>query len=178
MSLDLQSKIYKEIAKEFNMDLEVIEDMCRTEWLFLNELIKSKTFESIRMKYLGVFGVKRFRPEYVEKMYLSRAVREEKGNDFEFLFEKFKEKEKKIEIDRRQTPVTQYKLNGTIKKQYPTIKEAAIDTNISFVCISQCCKKNKRDNGKNYTAKGHIWKYTNIDGNQKEKENNNNSTNQ
>jgi hypothetical protein len=176
-SNDIHYLIYKQLAdilkqKGLNLDIDVIEKICRTEMAFTAAVMESGSFDSVRLKYLGLFGVKRFREMYIQEEYLTteELQKRDKLTRLEFvnlLKQKLENYHKKYKPnDDRETPVAQYYLDGQLKKEYKTIKEAAIDTNILYVCISQCCKKNLRDNGKTYTAKGFIWKFTNE---QKEK---------
>lgn len=51
------------------------------------------------------------------------------------------------------SPVVQLDKLGNILNVYPSIKKASIETNVSYQCISLCCR------GKLKTSGGFIWKY-------------------
>lgn len=171
-SNDIHNLIYKQLTeslkeKGLNLSPEIVEKVCRTQFAFLAAVMESGSFYSVRLKYLGLFGVKRFRELYIQEEYLTGEERKTKkeltrGELFELLKTKLENYHKKYKPnDDRETPVAQYYLNGQLKKEYKTIKEAAIDTKILYVCISQCCKRNTRNNGKVYTSKGFIWRFIN-----------------
>lgn len=171
-SNDIHFLIYKQLTenlklKGLNVDPEIVEKVCRTEIAFVAAVMESGSFYSTRLKYLGLFGVKRFREMYIQEEYLTteELQKRDKMTRMEFvtlLKEKLENYHKKYKPnDDRETPVAQYYLNGNLKKEYKTIKEAAIDTNILYICISQCCKRNSRNNGKIYTSKGFIWRFIN-----------------
>ena len=61
---------------------------------------------------------------------------------------------KNQEKGNHQTPITQYDLNGNFIKEYPTIKEAVMETGTNRTSIISCA------NGRYKTANGFRWGYT------------------
>lgn len=52
-------------------------------------------------------------------------------------------------------PVYQYTKDGEFLKEYPSAKEAAIETKTNYPSLSECL------HGKNKTAGGYVWKFVN-----------------
>lgn len=53
-------------------------------------------------------------------------------------------------------PINQYSLNGILIKTFSSAREASRELNISYKCISKCCKGNLK------TYKGFIWSFANV----------------
>lgn len=66
------------------------------------------------------------------------------------------EHKKKISDSQEKTPVLQYSKDGKFISEYPSIREAARQTGITYKNICPCCK------GKLRSAGGYIWKYKNV----------------
>jgi|SRR6185369_1363342 len=61
----LQNKIIQEVAKELNLPNDVVYKVVRSQWDFLRQTIitedPDKQFFSLKIRQLGIFGVKNFR---------------------------------------------------------------------------------------------------------------------
>lgn len=77
----LHNKLIKELSIEFNLDEEIIEKIIRSQWNLLEEIITekdtTKNFHSLKIKYLGTFGVRNMRFFYT-KFYKHLYVPREK----------------------------------------------------------------------------------------------------
>jgi len=51
-------EIYKELAKEFKLPEKVIEEVCRSQFDYVAEVIKEGKYEPVRLHFLGLFFVK------------------------------------------------------------------------------------------------------------------------
>jgi hypothetical protein len=58
----LQNRIIREVATEMGLDPKVVYKVVRSQWDFLKDIIKEqeedKKFFSLKIRYLGLFGVK------------------------------------------------------------------------------------------------------------------------
>ena len=63
---NLHDKIYRELAKKLGIPFEKVEKVCRTQWEFVMKTIEEGEKKSVRLKYLGIFGVKAKRQEYLD----------------------------------------------------------------------------------------------------------------
>jgi hypothetical protein len=59
-------QIYRQLSKKFNIHFDVVEKVCRTQIEFVVRVMEKGGKESIRLKYLGIFGVKTGRELYVK----------------------------------------------------------------------------------------------------------------
>lgn len=76
-SHSIQNKLVREISKELNIDSEVVEKVIRSQWELIRATIKEGNFLSIRIKYLGLFGIKNFRCKYEKSMIEYHVPKEE-----------------------------------------------------------------------------------------------------
>ncbi len=60
----LNDEIIKGIAQRLNLDYDVVRAVVRSQWDFLHEVIREDKFYSLRVKFLGTFGVKNWRFKY------------------------------------------------------------------------------------------------------------------
>lgn len=60
----LQNKIIQETARELNLPVNVVYKVVRSQWCFLKEIVETqesdKMFFSLKIRHLGMFGVKNF----------------------------------------------------------------------------------------------------------------------
>ena len=63
----LHDKIYRQIAKKYGIHIDVVEKACRSQLEFVVNTMRSGSRFSVRLKYLGLFGVKDFREKYRDK---------------------------------------------------------------------------------------------------------------
>lgn len=58
----LQNRIIKEVAEEMGLDPNVVYRVVKSQWDFLKEIIREDNednkFFSLKIRYLGIFGVK------------------------------------------------------------------------------------------------------------------------
>jgi hypothetical protein len=60
-------EFYKELAKKYNVPIEVAQKICESQFAFCKEIISQGNDEPIRLQYLGKFHVKPGRREIVKK---------------------------------------------------------------------------------------------------------------
>jgi hypothetical protein len=65
--MNLHEKIYLQLSKKYNLDISIIERICRSQWDFIMKTMEKGEKESIRLKYFGIFGVKARRMEYYKE---------------------------------------------------------------------------------------------------------------
>lgn len=67
---NIHNKLIKQISEELNIEQDVIEKVIRSQWDFLEQMIgcqdDTKRFFSLKMRYLGLFGVKNTRFLYTK----------------------------------------------------------------------------------------------------------------
>lgn len=63
---NLHDKIYKLLAQQLNVPIEVVEKACRSQSEFTANTIESGSKFSVRWKYLGIFGVKKNRQDHLD----------------------------------------------------------------------------------------------------------------
>jgi hypothetical protein len=68
-------RIYRELAGQFGLPLEVVEKICDSQFDFVRETMMAGNDDPIRLQYLGLFSVKPHRRESVKnKMARARAA--------------------------------------------------------------------------------------------------------
>lgn len=60
-------RIYRELAGQFGLPLDVVEKICDSQFDFVRETIMTGNDDPIRLQYLGLFSVKPYRRESVKK---------------------------------------------------------------------------------------------------------------
>ena len=58
---------FKDIAKEFNLPVEIVRKICESQFEFTKDMIQTGDDLPIRLQYLGLFEVKPGRRETVRK---------------------------------------------------------------------------------------------------------------
>ena len=53
----IKQKIYKEIQEEMGGDLQEIEQICESQFEYLEKIMKRGAFDSVRLSYFGRFHV-------------------------------------------------------------------------------------------------------------------------
>lgn len=48
-------KLYRELATEFQLPVNVVEQICRSQFRFIRETMEGDTFPTIRLAFLGRF---------------------------------------------------------------------------------------------------------------------------
>jgi hypothetical protein len=80
---NLHDKIYQLLSQQLNKPVDVIEKACRSQVEFIAKVIEKGDKESVRLKYLGIFGVKKLRQEYLDGNKDKEANNEEPNNNIE-----------------------------------------------------------------------------------------------
>ncbi len=62
----------EELSKQFNLPKNVIISICRSEFEYVNKVMEEGRFESIRLMYLGIFGISKYRMKYIPEEVLER----------------------------------------------------------------------------------------------------------
>lgn len=159
-------------AKGIDVDLSIIEEVCKSKWEFIAYVIRFGQRESYRDKYMGNWGVKRWKPACQERKYLTEEEYE-KYNSIEDSLEKLKwldnhHKEfhelHKFERNKLYFPVIMTDKKGN-ETEFNTLKECSEFTNIDPIHIYISCSK------KTKTKKGLSFRFAKHD-NQKEEGNN------
>lgn len=150
---DLQNKIFQTVADNLkaqghDVNFNLVEKVCKTQFEFLKYVIRFGEQESLRMKYLGNFGVKRFRGAFEMEKYLTKAQREvynslplkDKALYLEELHKEFRERTK-FTFSKLYRPVICYNKKGLEIARYNTLKEASEILNIKPISIYISCSK-------------------------------------
>lgn len=99
----IHNVMVKELAKETGIDAKVIEHIIRSQWDLLEDIISEGEFNSLRIKNLGIFGVKNARFKYSSHYEYHIPKKEiERGLDIEKVIKgnKLIKSEKEKERDR------------------------------------------------------------------------------
>lgn len=72
----LQLKIINQLAEKYNVPQSTVEAIVRSQFKFVKLIIEKGECESIRLKYLGIFGVTRWREGLKMKHTKKRMDRE------------------------------------------------------------------------------------------------------
>lgn len=78
------NKLIKEIAEKHNVPQALVEAIIKSQFKFVKQIIEKGECESIRLKYLGIFGVTKYREELKSKhlqMRMERDYNEKDQND-------------------------------------------------------------------------------------------------
>jgi nucleoid DNA-binding protein len=65
--MQINDEIYRQIAKEQNIKLDDVEDVCKSMFSFIYDIMDTHTYQPIRLPYFGVFMCK---PERLKKLGL------------------------------------------------------------------------------------------------------------
>lgn len=85
---------------------------------------------------------------------MSEAAADRSGDKNPFFGKKHTDITKQKIAEYRNRSIKMFDKHGVFIKQYPSIKQASIDTKINKVAISNCCR------GVTKTSGGYIWKYS------------------
>ena len=69
-------KIIQEIANKYNVPQTLVEAIIKSQFKFVRQTIKKGECESIRLKYLGIFGVTKYRENLKAEHLHKRMERE------------------------------------------------------------------------------------------------------
>ncbi len=66
----IQNKIIREVAKDLNLDDDIVYKVVRSQWDLLKQVISEedpdKQYFSLKIRQLGIFGIKNFRFKIIE----------------------------------------------------------------------------------------------------------------
>lgn len=67
--MHILDKIYREVKGELekkgiNVSLDIIEEVVKKQFWFVTQIIGEGNWESVRLKYFGIFGVKTYRMRF------------------------------------------------------------------------------------------------------------------
>lgn len=159
INTSLENKIYKEVLeslqkKGINLTLETIEKVCRSQWEFLVYVMRIGESESLRMQYLGNWGIKTGREYFNSERYLNKEQMitfnsiESKIEKFEFLkkvytnyIENVKEKKPFIQKSVKVFKNLKEIFNGTIEEASKLTKIPPI-----YILISSSKRTKTRNN--------------------------------
>tara|TARA_R110000764_G_scaffold234790_5_gene328883 strand:- start:538 stop:801 length:264 start_codon:yes stop_codon:yes gene_type:complete len=60
-------RIYRELAGQFGLPLDVVEKICDSQFDFVRETMMEGSDQQVRLQYLGLFSVKPWRREGLQK---------------------------------------------------------------------------------------------------------------
>ncbi len=63
---NLHDEIYRKLSAKLGKPFDLIEKVCRTQWEFTASTIEEGEKKSVRLKYLGIFGVKANRQKHLD----------------------------------------------------------------------------------------------------------------
>lgn len=66
MRKKFHTEVYKELSKEFNLPIDVIEEICDSQFEFTTKVIREGKDQQVRLQFLGVFKVKEGRREIID----------------------------------------------------------------------------------------------------------------
>ena len=172
---DVNKKLYQLTLNRLkeqgiDIDLNIIESVCKAKWEFLTYIIRFGQKESYRDKYLGNFGVKRWRP--ATKAYRTMSKEDKAIADaipdsldkFKYLDKKYQEYYNTIKIkeNRLYFPVIMTDKKGK-ETEFNTLEEAAKATKLEPIHIYISCLKSTK------TKRGLKFRFKIVNGD-KEKE--------
>jgi hypothetical protein len=138
--------------KGVDIDFDTVKAVCNSKWEFIAYVIRFGQMESYRDKYLGNFGVKRWRGAYKELNFMHSSEREAfsasfktKLEELEFLDAKHKQyhEERKFEENKLYFPVVMTDKKGK-ETEFKTLKEAAEFTKLEPIHIYISCSKSTK----------------------------------
>ena len=134
-------------------ELNKLFDLSKVDWVYCGEYATSNMVKKVcdyYNKHPEMLTI-----DLVEEFDMSRDTIVkylEKGTSLGWCQYNPKE-EKTLNYKRNSKPVLQFSLEGETIGTYPSVVEAAKQTDVDFRCISNCC------NGRQKTAGGFIWKF-------------------
>ena len=80
--MNLQDKVYRDVAKKLGKDVELTEKVCKSIFEFFTEIVREGNNEPYRIQGLGVFEVKDGRRKFIEKAKQRKAEKEAKNREY------------------------------------------------------------------------------------------------
>jgi hypothetical protein len=154
--------------KGVDIDFDTVKAVCNSKWEFIAYVIRFGQMESYRDKYLGNFGVKRWRGAYKELNFMHSSEREAfsasfktKLEELEFLDAKHKayHEERKFEENKLYFPVIMTDKKGK-ETEFKTLLECSQVTKLDSIHIYIAAVKGT------YTKRQLKFRFKKIDGNQ------------
>jgi hypothetical protein len=87
-NLSVHDKIYKILAEKYNIHYTIVERVCRHQLEFVAKTMRDDKKYSVRLKYLGLFGVKNYREKLRNEII--RRHKEVHGEEKEKFYERLK----------------------------------------------------------------------------------------
>ena len=79
----MSDDIYKKLAEDYSVPVEVIEKICRSQFDYLSTIFSEGTFKSLRLPKLGIFKVKKRRVDMLKEKWGFSFTDEQIKNSYE-----------------------------------------------------------------------------------------------